>query len=167
MEYARPTFSAEEAEFFDKAKTYIGNKVTYNAFLKVLNLFSQQMVDQNVLVSRVESFIGGDKELFDQFKILVGYNGNDEIIENVPVSNPKPVLKEDSERDTAINCGPSYRHISKAWQNNVCSGRDALCWDVLNDTYISHPTWASEDTNSVASKKNQYEEALHRVEEER
>ncbi|PHZ14448.1 uncharacterized protein RHIMIDRAFT_249415 [Rhizopus microsporus ATCC 52813] len=165
-DYARPTFSAEEAEFFDKVKTYIGNKATYNAFLKVLNLFSQQLVDQNVLVSRVESFIGGNKELFDWFKVLVGYNGNDEVIENIPVSKPKMVVKEDDKNDT-VNCGPSYRYVPKQWQNNICSGRDALCWDVLNDTYLSHPTWASEDTNSVTSKKNQYEEALHRVEEER
>ena len=55
----------------------------------------------------------------------------------------------------------------KHGENPTCSGRDALCWDVLNDTYISHPTWASEDTGFVAAKKNKYEEALHRVEEER
>jgi paired amphipathic helix protein Sin3a len=39
---------------------------------------------------------------------------------------------------------------------------------VLNDEWVSHPTWASED-NSVfqAHKKNIYEEAMHRCEEER
>ncbi|KAI8646658.1 hypothetical protein BD408DRAFT_380343 [Parasitella parasitica] len=156
---SRPTFSAEEAEFFEKVKTYIGNKATYSAFLKVLNLFSQQIVDQNVLVSRVESFIGGNPDLFEWFKSLVGYDGTDQVTENMP--RMQPVTKN------AGGCGPSYRHVSKAWQNRTCSGRDALCWDVLNDTYISHPTWASEDTGYVASKKNQYEEALHRVEEER
>ena len=65
----------KKLNFSKKVKTYIGNKATYNAFLKVLNLFSQQIVDQNVLVSRVESFIGGSKELFDWFKSLVGYDG--------------------------------------------------------------------------------------------
>lgn len=124
-----------------------------------MNLFSQQIVDQNVLVSRVESFIGGNSDLFEWFKNLVGYDGTDEIIENMP--RMQPLTKN------AGGCGPSYRHVPKAWQNRTCSGRDALCWDVLNDTYISHPTWASEDTGYVASKKNQYEEALHRVEEER
>ncbi|KAI9263846.1 hypothetical protein EDC94DRAFT_517900, partial [Helicostylum pulchrum] len=161
---ARPTFSAEEAEFFEKVKTYIGNKATYNAFLKVLNLFSQQIMDQNVLVNRVESFIGGNKELFDWFKTLVGYDGEDEIIENVPIL---PVHQRKESASDQFLCGPSYRHTPKVWQNRTCSGRDALCWDVLNDTYISHPTWASEDTGYVAAKKNQYEEALHRVEEER
>lgn len=53
------------------------------------------------------------------------------------------------------------------WQNQPCSGRDQLCWEVLNDEYVSHPIWASEDSGFVASKKNQYEEAMHRCEEER
>lgn len=42
-----------------------------------------------------------------------------------------------------------------------------MCWEVLNDEYASHPIWNSEDSGFVASKKNQYEEALHRCEEER
>jgi paired amphipathic helix protein Sin3a len=32
---------------------------------------------------------------------------------------------------------------------------------------VSHPIWASEDDGFVASKKSQYEEAMHRCEEER
>lgn len=49
-----------------------------------------------------------------------------------------------------------------------CSGRDTLCWEVLNDEYVSHPTWKSENyAQLVASKKNVYEEALYRVEDER
>lgn len=38
---------------------------------------------------------------------------------------------------------------------------------MLNDEYVSHPIWASEDDGFVASKKSQYEEAMHRCEEER
>lgn len=48
-----------------------------------------------------------------------------------------------------------------------CSGRDALCREVLNDEYVSHPIWASEDSGFIASAKNQSEEILHRIEEER
>jgi len=38
---------------------------------------------------------------------------------------------------------------------------------VLNDDWASHPTWASEDSGFVAHRKNQHEEGLHRIEEER
>lgn len=48
-----------------------------------------------------------------------------------------------------------------------CTGRDELCWEVLNDKWVSHPTWASEEAGFVSHKKNQFEEALHKCEEER
>ena len=51
--------------------------------------------------------------------------------------------------------------------NVRCSGRDEMCNSVLNDEWISQPTFASEDAGFVAHKKNLYEEALHRSEEER
>ena len=38
---------------------------------------------------------------------------------------------------------------------------------MLNDEWVSHPTWASEDSGFIAHRKNQYEEILHRIEEER
>jgi len=49
----------------------------------------------------------------------------------------------------------------------TCSGRDEMCKSVLNDEWVSHPTWSSEDSGFIAHKKNVYEEALHRSEEER
>lgn len=42
-----------------------------------------------------------------------------------------------------------------------------MCRSVLNDEWVSHPTWASEDTGFYTHKKNIYEDALHRSEEER
>jgi paired amphipathic helix protein Sin3a len=42
-----------------------------------------------------------------------------------------------------------------------------MCWEVLNDEWASHPTWASEDSGFVAHRKNTFEETLHRIEEER
>lgn len=49
----------------------------------------------------------------------------------------------------------------------TCSGRDDMCRSVLNDEWVSHPTWTSEDPAIVSHKKNVFEEALHRSEEER
>jgi paired amphipathic helix protein Sin3a len=48
-----------------------------------------------------------------------------------------------------------------------CSGRDEMCKSVLNDEWVSHPSFSSEDSVFMAHKKNVYEEALHRTEEER
>ena len=37
----------------------------------------------------------------------------------------------------------------------------------MNDIWVSHPTWASEEAGFISHKKNSYEEALHKSEEER
>src|SRR6266849_1869317 len=47
------------------------------------------------------------------------------------------------------------------------SGRDQLARSVLNDEWVSHPTWASEEAGFVAHKKNSFEEVIHRCEDER
>jgi len=38
---------------------------------------------------------------------------------------------------------------------------------VLNDEWVSHPTWASEEAGFIPHKKNSFEDALHKSEEER
>jgi paired amphipathic helix protein Sin3a len=38
---------------------------------------------------------------------------------------------------------------------------------VLNDEWVSHPTWASEESGFVSHKKTPFEEAVHKSEEER
>lgn len=49
----------------------------------------------------------------------------------------------------------------------ICSGRTELCKEVLNDRWVCYPTWSSEDTSSVTSKKSTYEEVMCRTEDER
>ncbi|KAF2146905.1 uncharacterized protein K452DRAFT_72479 [Aplosporella prunicola CBS 121167] len=152
----------DELAFFDRVKKFIGNKNTMNEFLKLCNLFSQDLIDKNLLLHRAQSFIGGNPELYNWFRKFLGYDGKDEPMENQP--------KPPSGRVALANCrglGPSYRQLPRAEKMRPCSGRDELCHSVLNDEWASHPTWASEDSGFVAHRKNQYEEGLHRIEEER
>jgi len=100
--------TTDEVAFFDRVKKFIGNKSTMNEFLKLCNLFSQDLIDKNVLVFRVQNFIGSNLELFNWFKSFVGYDGKDQIIEN----HARPA----SGRVTLNNCrglGPSYRYLPK------------------------------------------------------
>ena len=41
-----------------------------------------------------------------------------------------------------------------------------ICLQVLNSIYVSFPSW-SEDSTFISSKKNQYEELIFRIEDER
>ena len=130
--------------------------------MKLCNLFSQGIIDKNTLAHKAEAFFGQNADLLAFFRNFVEYSGADEVIENRPVqSSTKVVLS---------NCralGPSYRLLPKRERFAKCSGRDEMCHEVLNDEWASHPTWASEDSGFISHRKNIYEEALYRMEEER
>lgn len=102
--------SSQQAEvaFFDKVKKYLSNKQTFAEFLKLCNLFSQDLIDRNVLVHKVSTFIGMNVELMDFFKKFVAYTGPEEVIENRP--------RAPTGRVALSNCrglGPSYRLLPK------------------------------------------------------
>ncbi|XP_045487445.1 paired amphipathic helix protein Sin3a isoform X3 [Pieris rapae] len=67
---------------------------------------------------------------------------------------------------TCKRLGTSYCALPREAAARRCSGRTALCKEVLNDTWVSIPTW-SEDSTFVTSRKTQYEEYIYRCEDER
>ncbi|KAK8103778.1 uncharacterized protein PG998_010811 [Apiospora kogelbergensis] len=154
--------SSDELAFFEKVKKFMNNRGAMNEFLKLCNMYSQSLIDENDLVHKASNFIGGNPELMNWFRAFLNYEGSDEIIEN----RPKPP----TEKVSLSNCrasGPSYRLLPRREKLKPCSGRDEMCNIVLNDEWASHPTWASEDSGFVAHRKNAFEEGLHRIEEER
>ncbi|CAG8538127.1 9245_t:CDS:10 [Acaulospora colombiana] len=158
----QPLASTEELEFFEKVKRHISNKQSYNEFLKLLNLYSQQILDGKDLLKLMAPFLGGsNSELYAWLKQFLKLNERDEIVQNKANSRPRVDL------EGCISHGPSYRKLPDSEAKLSCSGRDELCYEVLNDKWVSHPTWASEDAGFVSHKKNQFEEALHKCEEER
>lgn len=54
--------------------------------------------------------------------------------------------------------------FSVVWK--IKSKTKIVYFQVLNDTWVSFPSW-SEDSTFVSSKKTPYEEQLHRCEDER
>jgi len=152
----------DDLAFFEKAKKHIGNRTAFTEFLKLLNLWTQELITKDVLIFKANQFMGGNPELLGALKAMVGQDSLDDGHEN----RPEPPTG----RVSLSNCrgfGPSYRLLPKRERLKPCSGRDELCQSVLNDEWASHPTWASEDSGFVAHRKNAYEESLHRIEEER
>ena len=100
--------TAEEIAFFDKVKKFINNKHTMNEFLKICNLFSQDLIDKAILVHRAQSFIGGNPDLMNWFKKFLGYENKEDVIENK--------VRPATGRVSLANCrglGPSYRLLPK------------------------------------------------------
>ncbi|KAJ5085270.1 hypothetical protein N7532_010041 [Penicillium argentinense] len=157
------TPNSEELAFFDRVKKFIANKQVYADFLKLCNLYTTDLIDRFVLVKRAENFIGSNAELMSWFRRFMSADETED-----RAIDPKP--KTEAGSVNLAHCrslGPSYRLLPKRERQKACSGRDQLCFEVLNDEWASHPTWASEDSGFVAHRKNQYEDALHRIEEDR
>ncbi|KAJ2723071.1 hypothetical protein GGI07_002898 [Coemansia sp. Benny D115] len=184
------TATPDELAFFERVKRFIGQPSAYTEFLKLLNLYNQQILDPVTLVERAESFIGDDAELFGWFRQFVGFDerqlamedsrsGDEAIVDAIVGAEPGPYetpeevaksLRPARPKADLTRCkayGPSYRLLPEASARARCSGRDAMCYEVLNDRWASHPTWASEDTEFVHHKKNAFEEAMFRTEEDR
>ncbi|KAL4252934.1 Transcriptional regulatory protein Sin3-like protein [Abortiporus biennis] len=154
-------------QFFDRVKRFLDNRETYNEFLKLVNLFTQDILDTVRLVNESRSYLG-DGELLEELKEILCFDQRMEArVDQEDVwTRPTGVLDRPS-RDQLHERFGSYRKLPAYEVNVTCAGRDAMCRSVLNDEWISQPTFASEDSGFIAHKKNIYEEALHRSEEER
>ncbi|KAI0931347.1 hypothetical protein AcW2_000258 [Taiwanofungus camphoratus] len=159
--------TSEELLFFDRTKKALESGGTYDEFLKLLNLFAKDIIDTKTLIDRAEIFLG-DGELMVQFKELMGW---DDKVGNIEYGPPGSIRTGPPDpyaaRAPDDGQGPSYRRLPESEIRLACSGRRQLERSVLNDEWVSHPTWASEESGFIAHKKNSFEEALHRSEEER
>ncbi|KAI0371352.1 hypothetical protein BV20DRAFT_965547 [Pilatotrama ljubarskyi] len=158
---------SDDRHFFERVKRALDNRETYNEFLKLVNLFTQDIINSTRLVREARSFLG-EGELMAQFKAILGWDDRKEWIaaEEEAWTRPMGALDRPSREQLHTRYG-SYRKLPAHEVTVQCSGRDEMCNSVLNDEWISQPTFASEDAGFVAHKKNIYEEALHRSEEER
>ncbi|CAJ0573789.1 unnamed protein product, partial [Mesorhabditis spiculigera] len=76
-------------------------------------------------------------------------------------------LAHEIDYNSCKQLGASYRALPDTKDKPVCSGRTRLCRSVLNDKWVSFPSWLSEDSSNVSQKKSAYEEYLHRTEDDR
>lgn len=112
-------------------------------------------------------FLGRFPELLRWFKDFLGYlpesSSTISIVGALPVEVfPNNVVRSHQERpqgDLAIEIdytackrlGASYCALPKSYIQPKCTGRTQLCKEVLNDTWVSFPTW-SEDSTFVTSR---------------
>ncbi|CAH0550046.1 unnamed protein product [Brassicogethes aeneus] len=158
--------------FFDKVRKAVRSPEVYNNFLRCLALFNQEIVSKSELIQIATPFLGKFPELLRWFREFVGQHQNQEV-EAVPYAaavrgaeRPQGDSLLEIDLATAKRLGASYCIIPKAQEGLLCSGRSQLDKEVLNDQWVSFPTW-SEDSTFVSSRKTQYEEYMYRCEDER
>ena len=64
---------SDEKHFFERVKRALDNRETYNEFLKLVNLFVQDIIDTSRPVHEARTFLG-DSELMVQFKEIRGWD---------------------------------------------------------------------------------------------
>ncbi|XP_033330132.1 SIN3 transcription regulator family member A isoform X4 [Megalopta genalis] len=176
--------SLNDYAFFDKVRKALRSQEVYDNFLRCLVLFNQEIVSKSELVQLVTPFLGRFPELLRWFKDFLGHlpesstatttnassNMNVEALPNNVVRShqdrPQGDLAMEIDYAACKRLGASYCALPKSYVQPKCTGRTQLCKEVLNDTWVSFPTW-SEDSTFVTSRKTQYEEFIYRCEDER
>src|SRR5579859_4066298 len=108
--------TGDEVAFFEKLKKNMNNKATYNEFLKLINMYTNDIIDKNTLVQRIEPFLVNYADQLTWFKSFVKYTGQDETIENIPAPKARVDLNH------CKKYGPSYRQLPKSEAKLQCSG---------------------------------------------
>uniref|UniRef100_H3DDI2 Paired amphipathic helix protein Sin3b n=1 Tax=Tetraodon nigroviridis TaxID=99883 RepID=H3DDI2_TETNG len=155
-----------EFSFFDKVRRLFKSQEVYENFLRCIALFNQEVVSGAELLQLVTPFLGKFPELYTQFKSFLGDKELSHAVSGLADRYMEGGGGREVDYASCKRLGSSYRALPKTYQQPKCSGRTALCKEVLNDTWVSFPSW-SEDSTFVSSKKTPYEEQLHRCEDER
>uniref|UniRef100_A0A8C1KKP5 Paired amphipathic helix protein Sin3a n=1 Tax=Cyprinus carpio TaxID=7962 RepID=A0A8C1KKP5_CYPCA len=158
-----------ESLFFEKVRKALRSSEAYDNFLRCLVIFNQEVISRAELVHHFISLIINQKSikllLFTWFKNFLGYRECAHI-ESFPKERATEGIAMEIDYASCKRLGSSYRALPKSFQQPRCTGRTPLCKEVLNDTWVSFPSW-SEDSTFVSSKKTQYEEHIYRCEDER
>ncbi|XP_045068919.1 SIN3 transcription regulator family member Aa isoform X3 [Coregonus clupeaformis] len=154
-----------ESLFFEKVRKVLLSAEAYDNFLRCLVIFNQEVISRAELVQLVLPFLGKFPELFNWFKNFLGYREMSHT-ERYPKERAMEGIAMEIDYASCKRLGSSYRALPKSYMQPKCTGRTPLCKEVLNDTWVSFPSW-SEDSTFVSSKKTQYEEHIYRCEDER
>ena len=178
---------SKELALFEKIKARLKNRETYNELIKCLNLFNSEVISKMELQGLVWDILGRYPDLHTGFSDFLGRcelmdfdfseggkskDGKLSMKEmqkmKVMSAREKFLSKPISELDLSAceRCGPSYRLLPKNFPMAAASARTPLCTEHLNDNWVS-VTSGSEDYSFKAMRKNQYEEALFRCEDDR
>mgnify|MGYP001205463232 CR=1 FL=1 len=176
---------AKELAFFEKVKTRLRSRESYGELIKCLNIFNSEVISKMELEALVWDILGSYPDLHSGFNDFLtrcestdfdlsesvrgkdGKLGNSKDTQKIS-AREKFLLRPISELDLSAceRCGPSYRLLPKNFPKASASARSPLCQEHLNDNWVS-VTSGSEDYSFKAMRKNQYEEALFRCEDDR
>ena len=100
--------------FFDRVRRLLDSRDVYNEFLKVINLFTQDIIDMRQLVEQAYTFLG-ESDLMSQLKEILGWDSRWEQEKYFPQSSLDEIRRDPSVVDRnskgSVKYGPSYRRL--------------------------------------------------------
>lgn len=166
-----PPNSKDDVNVFESIRRVLSRSL-YIQFLQCLDLYTKEILTKAELIALIEDIFTGEHstratECFEKFKdTVMGYNDWDD---SQPMSLEHTDFYAYLANMNSLPCKratPSYKILPDDVIRPPCSARTPLCDSVLNDDLVSVPT-GTEDSNYQTSRKNEYEEALFRVEDDR
>lgn len=162
-----------ERRLFDHIKDLLtgAGREPWSEFVRCLELFNQQLIDKNNMMSLVQELFGSAAggggsavELFEEFKALLDSRANfeskgHEVWYAIPLS--------EIDFSQCRKCTPSYRALPKDFPPVQCSEMTPEDAAVLNNQWVSIPIGSEESHSFKHMRKNQYEEVLFKCEDER
>eukprot|EP00632_Arachnochrysis_sp_CCMP2950_P013965 CAMPEP_0185700544 /NCGR_PEP_ID=MMETSP1164-20130828/7548_1 /TAXON_ID=1104430 /ORGANISM="Chrysoreinhardia sp, Strain CCMP2950" /LENGTH=1111 /DNA_ID=CAMNT_0028367495 /DNA_START=182 /DNA_END=3517 /DNA_ORIENTATION=+ len=163
---------AGDRHFFDRVRDVLtsgASRDCWSEFLKCLDLYTQGLVLRQEMLRLVTDMFGKHMDLFDEFKRMLHSHSTPEKAShhNHLSAKGQSTMTSLSEVDFSHTnqCTPSYRALPidcPRPSSSECSPVDRAC---LNDVWVSQPVGSEESYSFKHMRKNQYEEALFRCED--
>ncbi|KDO22464.1 hypothetical protein SPRG_22307 [Saprolegnia parasitica CBS 223.65] len=134
----------------------------WREFLKCLELYSQEIVGRDDMIVLVKNLLGRHTDVVAEFTQLLHTHG--EVKDQHEIWPFIPLAETDLSQ--CRRATPSYRALPSSYPIPPSSSRSKMERAVCNDAWVSVPT-GSEDFSFKNMRKNQYEEALFKCEDER
>lgn len=156
-----------ERRLFDNIKDFLSSnsREGWADFIKCLDLFVVDAISKKDMFTLVQEFFEpGGEELMYEFKRLLNSRSDQEnSAQDVLFAMPLSEIDFSQCR----KCTPSYRALPLNFPKPQCTERDAMESSVLNDQWVSIPIGSEESYSFKHMRKNQYEEALFKCEDDR
>lgn len=170
LKYSR----VDDFVFFEQVRKSLGNEEVVQNFFRCLLLYNKSLISKHELIELISPFLSRYPDLMKYFKELLGTstsrkdrNESDRALNKTIEHRVPSELAHQIDYSSCKRLGISYRSLPDSYERPSCTGRTPLCKEVLNDIWVSFPSWSSEDTSCVSSKKSQYEDFIYRTEDER
>lgn len=162
--------AAVERQYFDMAKEALKESTrdgeTWNQFVKCIDLYAQEILNKSELLRYMEDLLGKQHaDLYEEFKRILNAAGAPGSASNDDSWYFVPLADIDFKR--CRRCSPSYRALPRDYPVTQFSGRSEEDSKLLNDVWISLPDGNEETYTFRHMRKNQHEENLFRIEDER